>query len=297
MSAIKQTSVPVFSDSVAAPFSGVSRLSARTLGFYLALGAALTFFALPIVWMAGIAFTPSGEYVSDSLSLLPAHPTLAHFEALWRDGFPGRLANTLIVAVGATLLALSLGFLASYALVRFRFPRRLDHAFLLLVLVIKMMPPIVVAIPLFQLLKGLGLLDSKLGLILVYQVYTLPFCIWMLLSFVRDVPLSLEEAASLEGAGLLRRLWHIVLPLCGPGLAATFIFTLIMAWNEFLFALLYLSTPSHFTLPLYVSNFITENETFWGQLMGIGLLSSLPMLLMAGYVQRYLLRGFAMQMK
>ncbi|OZG75249.1 sugar ABC transporter permease [Hahella sp. CCB-MM4] len=269
----------------------------KPLAFYMGLVLVLLFFLLPILWMIGTAFTPSGEYISNSLSLLPEHPTMEHFRALWKDGFPERLANTIVVAVGATFLALVFGFLASYALVRFDFPRYLDHSFLLLVLMIKMMPPIVVAIPLFQLLKGIGMLDSSLGLILVYQVYTLPFCIWMLLSFVREVPLSLEEAACLDGTNLPKRLLYIVLPLCAPGLAATFIFTLIMAWNEFLFALLYLSTPSHFTLPLYVSNFITENETYWGQLMGIGLLSSLPMLFMAGYVQRYLLRGFTMQMK
>ena len=113
--------------------------------------------------------------------------------------------------------------------------------------------------------------------------------------FVRQIPVDLEEAATLEGAGLFRRLTRVVLPLAAPGLVATLIFAMLLAWNEFLFALLFIQTPSNFTLPLFIATFATENQTYWGELMAIGVISSLPVLILAGYLQRHLLRGFAMQ--
>lgn len=271
--------------------------STRAILFYVAIFACIAFFIMPVLWMAATAFKDPGEYVSTTPNFFPSTFTLMHFQSLLADGFLERLSNTLIVAFGATILSILLGFSAAYALVRYQFPARLDIAFLLLVLIVKLMPPIVVAIPLYGLLKTVGLLDSLLGLILVYQLYTLPFCIWMLLGFVRDVPLEIEEAAALDNANLAQRLWHIVLPLCKPGLVATSIFTLILCWNEFPFALLFLERPHMFTLPLYISNFITENETFWGELMAIGLISSIPVLLFSGFIQKHLIRGFSMGLK
>lgn len=261
---------------------------------YLGIALFVLVFALPVVWMIGAAFEDPAQA---GRGFLPTAPTLDNIRAVLADGFLLRLKNTAIVAVGATILSLAAGFLAAYALVRFRFPKRLDILFLLLVLVVKLMPPIVVALPLHALLLDLGLLGTLSGLVLVYQLYTLPFALWMLLGFVREVPLEVEAAAAIDGAGLLHRLWHIVLPLALPGLIATLIFTLILCWNEFLFALLYLQRPSRFTLPLYVATFITEDETLWGRLMAIGLLSSLPVLLVAGYIQKHLLRGFALGTK
>ena len=257
---------------------------------YLGIALFVLVFALPVVWMVGAAFEDPARA---GRGFLPTAPTLDNIRAVLADGFLVRLKNTAIVAFGATLLSLVAGFLAAYALARFRFPKRLDVLFLLLVLVVKLMPPIVVALPLHALLLDLGLLGTLSGLVLVYQLYTLPFCLWMLLGFVREVPVEIEAAAAIDGAGLGRRLWHIVLPLALPGLVATLIFALILCWNEFLFALLYLQRPSRFTLPLYVATFITEDETLWGRLMAIGLLSSLPVLLVAGYIQKHLLRGFA----
>ena len=269
----------------------------RRVAFYCLVLLTIGFFVLPILWMVATTFKPPGEYITDTPTFIPSQPTLEHLIELWDVGFPRRLMNTVFVAFSATLLSLSIGFFAAYGLVRYKFPANLDKVFLLLVLMVKLMPPIVVAIPLFNILRFLGLIDHLVGLILVYQLYTLPFCIWMLLSFIRDVPIEIEEAATLDHCNLLSRLFRIVIPLCGPGLVATFIFTLILAWNEFLFALLYLQTPSLLTLPLYIANFITEDETFWGALMGIGFISSLPVLIFAGYLQKHLLRGFSMGLK
>ena len=269
----------------------------RRVPFWILLALALVWTLLPIVWMAATSLKPPGEFVSTSVSILPEAWTLEHYRALMEGGFPRRLLNTAIVAAGSVALSLVTGFMASYALARFRFPARLDVVFLLWILIVKMVPPIAIAIPLFRLLGAADLLNNLGGLILVYQVYTLPYCVWMLLGFVRDVPVEFEEAAAIDGANLMQNLGFVVVPLVGPGLMATGIFAAIMSWNEFLYALLFLQAPRLQTLPLYIANFITENETLWGQLMGIGLLSALPILLISGYIQRYLLRGFGMGLR
>jgi multiple sugar transport system permease protein len=260
--------------------------------FAALLAAVLVLALAPVAWMVGTSFESPGSFTAPRLSPLPAEPTLGNYAEILNDGMLRRLANSIVVTAGATALSLAAGFLAAYGLARFRFPARLDFVFLALVLLIKLLPPIVVAVPMYRLLDGLGLIDTLTGLVIAYQVYCLPFAVWMLLGFVRDIPVEVEEAAAIDGAGQARRLRDIVLPLMLPGLVATTVFTAILAWNEFLFALLYIQTPSNFPLPVYIATFITEDETLWGKLTAIGFVASLPIVLLLGYLQRHLLRGF-----
>jgi len=249
-------------------------------------------FLVPIVWMITTSVRPPLDYVSKSISLIPTQFTLDHYRELIGGDLFGKACNSLIVAAGTTILAMGAAFPAAYALVRFRFPARLDLVFLMFVLLVKLTPPISLAIPLYQVLRSLGLLDTLPGLIIVYQVYALPFAIWMLLGFVRDVPIEYEEAALVDGASLIRRLRSIVLPLMMPGLIATSVFVIILSWNEFAYALLFIQSPDKFTLPTYIATLITEDETFWGKLSAVGLMASLPILLLVGFVQKGLTRGF-----
>jgi len=265
---------------------------AGPLRIALALVAA-ALFALPLVWALATSLKLPGEYVSSSATLLPREFTLMHYEALASSRIWRLALNSAIVTLGTTALALAAALPAAYALARLAFPRRLDTAFLALVLIVKLTPPIVLAVPLYQVLRTLGLLDTLAGLVLVNQIYALPFAIWMLLGFVRDVPVAYEEAAAIDGAGLARRIVQIVVPVLGPGLAATGVLVAIAAWNEFLFAFLFVQSPSNFTLPTYVATRINEDETLWGQLSAIGVLASLPILAMVGFVHRALSRGFA----
>jgi multiple sugar transport system permease protein len=254
---------------------------------------AAVLFALPLAWMLATSLKPPGEYISASAALWPRQPTLMHYEAI-AQARVGRAAwNSLVVTAGATLLALLVSFPAAYALARLRFPRKLDLAFLVFVLLVKLTPPIVLAVPLYQVLRALGLLDTLAGLILVHQIYALPFAIWMLLGFLRDVPVALEEAARIDGARLPRVMRDILVPVMAPGLAATAVLVAIVAWNEFLFAFLFLQSPANFTLPTFIATRINEDETLWGQLSAIGVLASLPVLLLIGVVHRALSRGFA----
>ena len=261
-----------------------------TLGAIYALTAVVL---LPIIWMVTTSFKPPIEFVSSSIALLPESPTLAHYRQLLEDDILGKVFNSLAVTLGASILSLAVAFPAAYALVRLHMPKRLDATFLVFVLLIKLAPPMVLAIPLFQVLRSAGLLDTLLGLIFTYQIYTLPFAIWMLIGFVRDVSPSYEEAALMDGAGLSYRLLTVVLPIMAPGVAATFVLLLILAWNEFVYALLFIQTPSKFTLPTFIATLITEDETFWGRLTAIGIIASCPILIMLAFFQRFLVRGLA----
>lgn len=267
------------------------------LGLVVLLALTMMFVLFPIYWMITTSVKLPLEYATREPTWFPSQPTGEHYRALWTNRAYRYLGNTVMVSLSSTFLALSAGLMAAYALARFRFPAKFDLLFLLWVLLVRMVPPVVVAIPLYTTLRAFGLLNTSLGLVIVYQVYVLPYAIWMLLGFVREVPKEVEEAAEIDGASKWKTLTSVVLPLVRPGLVATMIFSLIMTWNEFLYALLFLRTPEKFTLPIHIANFITEYEILWGELMAIGLMSSLPILLLSGYVQKHLLRGFAMQLQ
>jgi multiple sugar transport system permease protein len=266
----------------------------KRLGFPLAIYVVTAIVLMPVIWMVATSVKPPGEYVSTSIAILPDSYTLEHYRALMAtDGIGEKLANSLIVTLGAAVLSLILGLPAAYALVRMNLPRKLDVGFLIFVLLIKLTPPLVLSIPLYQVLRTVGLLDTLTGLIFVYQVYLLPFAIWMLIGFVRDVSPSYEEAAMMDGAGLIRRILTIVLPIMAPGVAATMVLLIIIGWNEFAYALLFIQTPSNFTLPIYIATLITEDETLWGRLSAIGLIASLPIVIILAFFQKYLVRGLS----
>jgi len=244
-------------------------------------------FAMPVLWMIATSFKPPAEFVSESIALLPVAPTTEHYRAIASAHVAANFAASLVVAAGTVALALAAGFPAAYALARARLPARLDAGFLAFVLLLKLTPPIVLAVPLFQVLRTLGLIDTLAGLVLTYQAYTLPMAIWLLLGFVREVPTAYEETAEIDGAALPRRLWSIVLPIMRPGLLATTALLFVVAWNEFLFALLFIQTPSLFPLPLFIATRITEEENLWGQLMAVGVLAALPAMLCLGALLRH----------
>lgn len=248
---------------------------------------------MPVLWMIRTAFESPGNYAIEGFRLLPTMPTLDHLRSVLDPEIMGKLWNSITVTVGTTVLALLCGFPAAYALARGGFPRHLDKVFLLFVLLIKLTPPISLAIPLYQILHACGLRDTLAGLVLVYQVYALPFAIWMLLGFIRDVPTEYEEAAMIDGAGLARRLTTVIIPITAPGLTATAVFLAILSWNEFLYAMLFIQSPAKFTLPTYIATLITEDGIHWGPLSAIGIVASLPVLAMVGVVQKALTQGFA----
>lgn len=272
-------------------------LERKGIPFWVLLVVVLVLALLPLYWIAATALKTPLENIARTPVLVPHSLYLANFAKVIEGGFFGNLFNTLFVALFSTLLSLVLSFLAGYALSRHRFPFRFNTVFLVWVLAVKILPPVVLAIPLYTLFADAHLLNNLPGLVLVYQVYTLPYCIWMLFGFFKALPSEYEQAARIDGASELRILTSIVLPLMRSGIIAASIFSVIMAWDEFLFALLFLRNPHLETLPLLIVNFITEYETLWGRLMAVGLLATFPLLLFSGYVYRRMTTGFTMSLK
>lgn len=251
----------------------------------------------PIYWILVTALKTPLENISPAPTLFPKIITFENFRAVVNGGVFRNFGISLFVASASTGVSLVLAFSASYALVRFRFPFRLNVIFLIWILVVKILPPMVLSVPLYTLFAGAGLINRLWGLVAVNQVYTLPYCIWLLFGFIRSMPLEFEQAAQIDGASRMRTLTAVVLPLASSGVIAAAIFTIIIVWDEFLFALLFIRSPKLQTLPLKIVSFITEYETLWGELMAVGLLAALPVLLFTGYCSRRLTEGIAMELK
>ncbi len=274
-----------------------SAMSRRGPLFWILLVVVVLAIVGPIYWIVATSVKTPTENILPVPTLFPRELTLRNFQNVIAAGIFGNFFNSLFVAAIATTLSLTLSFLAAYALARHRFPFRINTVFLIWVLAVKILPPIVLAIPLYTLFTRVGMLNNLWSLVIVYQVYTLPYCLWIIFGFVKALPIEFEQAATIDGASPGRILTSIVLPLTSGGIIATSIFSVIMAWNEFLFALLLIRSPSKLTLPLKIVSFIGEYETLWGELMAIGLLATLPILLFSGYVYKKLTHGFSMGLR
>lgn len=261
---------------------------------YLVIAITVLVALFPIWWLVNTSLKSPLEFLSGGVTLFPRAPTLDHYrEVLLERGFLRCLGNTATIALAATALSVLAGSLAAYSLTRF--PWRLATLFLLWAIIVRTIPPIVLVVPLFIMFRELGVTNVRLLLILAYQVYTLPLAIWMLVGFFREIPRELEEAAMTDGASRIQALFRVVYPLVTPGLAAAAIFCIITTWNEFTYALIFARIPSDFTVPIALATFITEYRTLWGPLAAGALISSAPLLVFTGFVQRHLLRGFALR--
>ncbi len=198
------------------------------------------------------------------------------------------LRNSIIIALFATLLTTLVGSLAAYAFSRLKFKGR--TSLLMTVLATRLLPPITAVIPLFLLMRDLKLLDTHLGLVIIYGAINVPFAIWILKSFFDTIPRELEESARVDGCTSLGALRHITLPLALPGLAATATFIFILAWNEFTFAFIFSSLNAK-TMPVIIAETLGEMQIYWQDMSALAMLIALPGLLFAGFMQRYLVTG------
>ncbi|TDV45410.1 carbohydrate ABC transporter permease [Actinophytocola oryzae] len=261
------------------------RIALNTAGVVVAV-----FFAFPTYWLLTSAFKPSTALLTPDYDLLPLSWTFDNFASAWsKPGFLGHLTNSLIVTVGAVLLSLVAGVLAAFPLARLRFRGR--KGFLLLVLIAQMAPVEALFIPMFLLMQDAGLLNKLPSLLLVYFAITLPFTVWTLRGFVQGIPYELEEAAMVDGCGRFAAFRRVVLPLLGPGIVATSVFAFITAWNEFLYALVFMRDKDKQTLPVWLSTFKTIFGTDWGGIMAASVMYALPALVFFLLVQRKLVSG------
>lgn len=251
----------------------------------------LAWSTFPVYWMVSRSFLTG----ADILAFPPhwvARPLLDNYEILLgQTAFLRYLANTVVVSVSTTALALALGVPAAWSLARFRF--RGSGVIPLLFLLLRMVPRVTVIVPFYVLMRALGLLDTYLSLILSYTTFALPFVVWMVMGFFKEIPVELEEAAQVDGCSRTRAMVQVVLPLAAPGIAATGIFAFLLGWNEFLFPLI-LSGRATRTLPVLIAGFVTDREVMWGVMCAGGTLIILPILAFSLYAQRYIVRGLSM---
>jgi N,N'-diacetylchitobiose transport system permease protein len=266
------------------------RAGLNGLGLLVAL---VTLF--PIFWMLSTAFKPATEIYSLTPHPLPAHPTLGNFRTVIDGSVIGIpywnfLKNSLFVTVVSVAASSLIAMLAAIALARFRF--RFRTSYLIMLLIVQMLPQQALVIALFLDFRAANLLDSLVGLTLLYIAFSLPVTIWMLRNFVAAVPRELEEAAAIDGAGPFRVFFRVLLPLVAPGLVTTSVFAFIFAWNEFVFALTFLGTDTaKFTLPIYVTYFFSKGSVDWGAIMAASVLFTLPVMIFFLIVQRRLRAG------
>jgi multiple sugar transport system permease protein len=270
--------------------------TARTFQ-YGALLLYIFFLGFPLLWLLSVSFKGPRELVELHPHLIPSEWTLANFrDALHGDIGIGEVTllhaawNSTKVAFLTAILTTCVGLPAAYVLARTTgFISKIGLGWILLS---QMFPLILIIIPLFLLLRDLHLTDSHTGLIFVYMVWTLPFILWMLQSYVRGVPRELEEAAMVDGASRITVLRTVIAPLLAPGIVVTTLFAFITAWNEFFLALVLIQTPSLTTLPLLLARFVgVEGVVRLGPLAASALLATLPSLLLFVVIQRWLTRG------
>ena len=258
---------------------------------YTALFGFIAFLSFPLLWMLSTSFKGPRELVALTASLIPVVPTLENYgTAFGEQDLVQSAANSIQLSLGNAVLTVLVALPAAYGLARYA--TILRKATMGWILVSQIFPLILIIIPLFLVLKTLHLLDSLSGLLIVYLVWSLPFTLWMLQTYVKAIPLELEEAASIDGAGRLRILRAIVLPLLAPGIVVAALFAFISAWNEFFFALVVLQNQEHFTLPLTLARFIgSEGVVRLGPLAAASLVATLPSLVFFTVIQRHLRSG------
>lgn len=247
---------------------------------------------LPIFWMALTSLKPEGEVFAWPPTLI-FRPVVDAYLTIYGSGWWLYFMNTIIVSVSSAALALAVGLTGAYAVARFDIPRKEFFAFT--VLSVRMIPPVVVVIPLYLMISFMGLRDTYPGLVLVYAVFLLPYVIWIMRGFIEQVPRDIEEAAQLDGCSTFGAFTRALLPIVRPGLAATLLFSMIMTWNEFLVAFV-ISGQSTQTVPVAAMTLVGFQMVYWARVCATGVLLVIPPIVMAFLMQRWLVRGFTMGM-
>lgn len=255
---------------------------------YASLTALGIFILFPVYYMVITSFKSTSE-VFQNPGLWIHHPTLINYAAVVKNGVIHGLINSLIVAVGATILSLAVSILAGYSLARLKY--RLQGAIKGLLIFAYLIPTTILFIPMTVIMADIGLIDTLPGLIVVYLSFTTPLGTWLLMGFFQSLPPELEEQAQVDGATRLEALYHILLPLTRPGMMAVGVIVFTAAWNEFLYALVLNITPNVYTLPLAISGLISGDVYRWGEIMAGSVIASLPVVIMYYVSQRLVVEG------
>ncbi|MET0170351.1 MAG: carbohydrate ABC transporter permease [Aliihoeflea sp.] len=264
-------------------------LMRRFVVVYLPLALFVFVLLFPFYWMAVTAVKPNHQLTNyrDYSPFWVVGPTLEHIHyLLFRTSYPGWLWNTLIVSVFSTILSLAASVFAAYAIERIRFTGARVTG--LLIFLAYLVPPSILFIPLAFLVFQVGIYDSRLALILTYPTFLIPFCTWLLMGYFRSIPFELEESALVDGASRWQILTKIVLPLAIPGLISAGIFAFTLSWNEFIYALTFISSSENKTVPVGVLTELVRGDVYeWGALMSGALIGSLPVVILYSFFVDY----------
>jgi len=261
----------------------------------------LVFTLLPIIWLFFSTIQTQASLLRVPPRIIPESITFTNYVDIFKPAAFGEnsgqstfvlaLRNSVIVSLGTTAVAMVFGTAAAYAFARFNIPRK--RTILLVVLGSQLLPPISIIIPLFRMFKRSALLDTLWALILAYSTFSLPFVVWIMVGYFQSVPKELEEAARIDGASRFQAFMRVALPLAAPGVAATSVFTLMNAWDEFFFALIFTSTYAAKTVPIALAEFIGRHSVNWGMLVTGGFIASLPPIVLSLAFYRYIVSGLA----
>jgi multiple sugar transport system permease protein len=268
-----------------------NRRTTRVL-LWAALTVALIVYGFPFLYLILTSFKTPQNTIAVPPSLVPSPWTLENYViALAEEGVTRSILNSVLTAAISTVLSMILAVPAAYAITRYR--TRIGQYFVIAVLITRMVPAIVVGAPLMSTMSSLGISDTQLGLALAHTTISLPLSIWLMASFFEVVPNELEEAAKMDGAGRLRALRWVILPIVSGGLAVTAIFAFLASWNEFLFALLLTSINAQ-TTPIVIANFQTQFGLDWGSMTALSTLYSVPVILLTLALQRHIVAGLTL---
>jgi len=259
---------------------------------YLGLAAALVFFLGPFFWIVTTSLKGNEDFFAYPPVWIPAEPSLAHYIRLFTHSSGARyFTNSLVISSLSMFAALVVSVPTAYSIARWRFGGGLLSIFLL---ILRMLPAIALIIPVYLMYKVFGLTNSYLGLVILYTVVYIPFAVWLLVGFLRDFPIEIEEAALIDGCSRLRALITVVVPIIAPGLAVVALFAFIATWNEFLFAVVLTGIETK-TMMVLVTTFTSGGtDTFYGEASASVVLGVLPAFAVAFFLQRYLVKGLAL---
>jgi multiple sugar transport system permease protein len=270
--------------------SGRARRTLSQTGRYIVAILALVFFLFPIVWIFLTAFKTGEEFYHSPPVWIPHTPTLQSFSSVIKTAGLRSLGNTLIVAFSATALSLFVGSLAGYGMSRYKVGGSNLPFFILSQ---RFMPPVAVIFPFLLLFKVLKWVDTYQALIIIYLTFNLPYAVWMMRGFFKEIPSVIEESAMVDGCSPFGAYWRIALPLVKPGLVATGVFCFIFSWSEFFFAVC-LTRSKAVTLPVHLANYFGKYTVMWGHIGALSVLAMLPLFFLSFIVQRYLVRGLTL---
>ena len=272
-------------------------IRAKAFKIYIPLALYGLFLLFPFYWMLITAFKENQEMLNTPDPLIIYHWTLSHVtDLLGHTAFLQWFANTIEISLGTTLLSVSISYITAYAIIRLRFPG--SQVFGTAIFLAYIVPPSILFIPLASILIQLQWFDKLWALIPIYATFIVPFCTWVLIGFLRSIPKELEEAARVDGASNLLIMWRIIFPIAVPGLITSAIFSFTLAWNEYLYALVYMSSSFNKTVSVGMTSELISGDVFqWGQLMAGALIGIIPALLAYFFFAEYYVAGMSGSLK